>query len=293
MEVLSNPEKRRQFDSVDESIDDDDVPEVTDTNADNFYALWTPVFDREGRFSKVQPAPSLGGPESERKDVESFYDFFYGIDSWRSFEYLDKDAPEGTDSRDEKRHQEKKNKAERANKKKADITRVRNIVDRALSLDPRIKQFKQQEKAARDAKKGIKPVVVVDPKVAAEEKRKADEAAAAAAKEEADKLAADKTSREAAKKAKAAAAKNVKKDRKAISALVTSNNYFLPAGTAPSLEVVEGTLTELDALYAAQEPEVTAELKKEAEAASGPANIKAVIVKFAKQIEGKEFKQLA
>lgn len=98
METLSNPEKRRQFDSVDPSIDDEDVPEAKETTAENFYDLWRPVFDREGRFSIKQPAPSLGDKDTPKKEVESFYDFWYNIDSWRSFEYLDKDAPEGTDS---------------------------------------------------------------------------------------------------------------------------------------------------------------------------------------------------
>ena len=98
METLSNPEKRRQFDSVDAAIDDDDVPDAKDTNAENFYDLWAPVFEREGRFSVKQPVPPLGGPDATKQEVESFYNFWYNIDSWRSFEYLDKDAPEGTDS---------------------------------------------------------------------------------------------------------------------------------------------------------------------------------------------------
>lgn len=97
MEVLSNQEKRHQFDSVDSAIDDDDVPESKDTTPENFFELWAPVFDREGRFSKQQPVPVLGDDTSEKKQVESFYDFWYSIDSWRSFEYLDKDSPEGTD----------------------------------------------------------------------------------------------------------------------------------------------------------------------------------------------------
>lgn len=98
MEVLSNPQKRREFDSVDEEIDDDDVPEAKDTTAENFFVLWGPVFEREGRFSSKQPVPGLGEMDSTKRDVEAFYDFWYSLDSWRSFEYLDKDSPEGTDS---------------------------------------------------------------------------------------------------------------------------------------------------------------------------------------------------
>lgn len=217
MEVLSNAEKRRQFDSVDDAIDDDDVPGDSDTTPENFYSLWAPVFEREGRFSKAQPVPTLGDLTSERASVEKFYDFWYSIDSWRSFEYLDKDSPEGTDSlvslpfssffraffsnptfsfnsRDEKRHQEKKNKSDRAQKKKDDITRVRKLVDLALSLDPRIKLFKAEEKAAREAKKRGGPVVVVDEaKKAAEEAAKKVEEERVAA-EEAAKNADDKVS---------------------------------------------------------------------------------------------------
>ncbi|SCZ88114.1 BZ3500_MvSof-1268-A1-R1_Chr2-1g04198 [Microbotryum saponariae] len=297
MEQLSNPEKRRQFDSVDEAIPDD-VPEVKETTAENFYDLWGPVFEREGRFSKVQPVPSLGNKDTPRKEVEALYDFFYNIDSWRSFEYLDKDSPEGTDSRDEKRHQEKKNKAERARKKKEDIARVRELTDRALSLDPRIKQFKAEEKAARAAKKGgVSGVSPADLEKKKEEEQKAKEEEAKKAAEEAQKAADDKVSREAAKKAKAAAQKNVKKAQKAISALVTSNNYFVATGSSPSPAIVEGQLTELDLLYGALDAEQVAEFRTEAEAQSSPEKIKGVITSWAKKVEAKvgegKFKQFA
>ncbi|ORY89322.1 putative Zuotin [Leucosporidium creatinivorum] len=290
METLSHPEKRRQFDSVDEAVDDS-VPEAKETNAENFFDLWAPVFEREGRFSVKQPVPSLGDKETSKKDTEAFYDFWYNIDSWRSFEYLDKDVAEGADSRDEKRHQEKKNKSERAKKKKEDIAATREMVDLALSLDPRIKAFKAAEKAARAAKKG--GPAVVDTKKLEEEKKAAEEAAAAKAAEEQKQAADDKATREAAKKAREAAKKNVKKDKKAITALVTSNNYFVAAGSAPSASVVEGQFTELDVIFEKLEPEQIGELKKQAEAAKGPDAIKAVIAEFAKKVEGGNFVQFA
>lgn len=65
--------------------------------------------------------------------MEGFYDFWYSFDSWRSFEWLDKEVNEGSDSRDDKRYTEKKNKTERARRKKEDTARLRGLVDLALS----------------------------------------------------------------------------------------------------------------------------------------------------------------
>lgn len=56
-------------------------------------------------------------------------------------------------SRDDKRYTEKKNKSERARRKKEDTARLRTLVDLTLNVDPRIKRIKQQEKEAREAKK--------------------------------------------------------------------------------------------------------------------------------------------
>jgi DnaJ family protein C protein 2 len=115
-------------------------------------------------------------------------------------------------SRDEKRYQEKKNKAERARLKKEDNTRLREMVDMVLANDPRIKRIKAEEKAARDAKKkgGVaggkaKPLTPAQKK--AEEAKKAAEEAKA-------KEAEEKVQREAAKKARDAAKKNLKKWKK-------------------------------------------------------------------------------
>ncbi|WFD31201.1 hydroxymethylglutaryl-CoA lyase [Malassezia sp. CBS 17886] len=262
-EILSHPEKRRQFDSVDEGVDDDDAPSGKET-PDVFYELWGPVFERESRFSKDAGVPALGNEDSSKEDVDNFYNFFYNFDSWRSFEYLDKEVNEGSDSRDEKRYTEKKNRNERARRKKEDNARLRNLVDKALSLDPRIKKFRAQERAAREAKKnrgrpGAHGHAHAAEAAAAAELKKAEEEKAAreaAAKEEADKAA-----RADAKKVKEAAKKNLKKEKKALRNVVTGANYFLPDGTSPSATVLDKQLGALDAICAALEPEDVAALR--------------------------------
>ncbi|KAI0826068.1 hypothetical protein BC629DRAFT_1603895 [Irpex lacteus] len=218
MEVLTNPERRRQFDSVDpyyEALEDEvptekQVKSAKDPNA-YFFKAFGPVFEREARFSKTQPVPLLGEYDDSKEKVEGFYDFWYNFDSWRSFEYLDKEVNEGSDSRDDKRYTEKKNKSERARRKKEDTARLRQLVDLALSLDPRIKRIKQEEKEAREAKKKGKTGAangLSAKQKAEEEKKKAEEEAKK--KEEEEKIA-----RAEAKKAKAAAANAAKKARRA------------------------------------------------------------------------------
>lgn len=215
MDVLTNAERRRQFDSVDpyyQSLEEEEVPTATQLKGkdyNTFFKAFAPVFEREARFSKVQPVPLLSLVDAPREEVEGFYDFWYNFDSWRSFEYLDKEINEGSDNRDDKRYTEKKNKSERARRKKEDIARLRGIVDVCLSVDPRIKRIKQEEKEAREAKRKGKTGTPQNQKAKEEEEKKRAEEEAKK-KEETEKAA-----REQSKKEKAAAANAAKKARRA------------------------------------------------------------------------------
>jgi DnaJ family protein C protein 2 len=93
-ETLTNPERRRQFDSVDWNIEDE-VPDLRSIPADKFCAVVAPIFAREGRFSNVQPVAPFGDDAAPKSVVEGVYDFWY---SWRSFEWHDKEVNEGSDS---------------------------------------------------------------------------------------------------------------------------------------------------------------------------------------------------
>ncbi|KAG0225147.1 DnaJ domain-containing protein [Mortierella sp. GBAus27b] len=238
-ETLIDPVKRRQWDSVDPNVSDA-IPS-TRSKLD-FYKLYGPLFEREGRFSNTQPVPVLGDANTPREQVEAFYDFWYKFDSWRTFEWMDKEDGEGHDSRDDKRYFEKKNKNERAKLKKEDNTRLREIVDQALGNDPRIKLFKEQDKKNRGSKRREKEEA---------EKKAAEDQAKAAAEAEAARAAAeeaDKSAREDQKKNKELLKRAVRKEKKNLKALIKDNNYFVPADKPATPEQVEKQLEALDAL---------------------------------------------
>ena len=216
-EVLSDPVRRRQFDSVDEAAEVD-PPSKKDTQKGNFYKLWGKVFEAEGRFSTKQPVPKLGNAKSSKEEVENFYNFWYNFDSWRSFEYLDEDVPDDGESRDQKRHVERKNNAARKKKKTEDTARLRHLVDDALALDERIKLFRQAEHAEKNKRRFAKE---------AEQKSLAEEAA----------------------KAKEAAKNAAKKNKRVVRGAVKDGNYFHGAGDAPASQV-DAALNDVDAIIA-------------------------------------------
>lgn len=135
-EVLMDPTKRQQFDSVDEGAEV--APPAPKTSYD-FFEAWGPFFEAEARFSKKQPVPQLGGLDATKPEVENFYNFWYKFDSWRTFEFLDEDVPDDSSNRDHKRYVERKNVAARKKAKTEDNRRLLELVERAFKEDPRMK----------------------------------------------------------------------------------------------------------------------------------------------------------
>ncbi|KAI1327049.1 DnaJ domain-containing protein [Xylariaceae sp. FL0255] len=251
VEVLLDPVKRRQFDSVDEKADVD-PPSKKEAQKGNYLKLWGRVFKAEARFSNNQPVPLLGDDKSTKEDVDNFYNFWYNFDSWRSFEYLDEDVPDDNENRDQKRHTERKNANARKKKKAEDNARLRKLLDDCSAGDERIKKFRQEANAAKNKKKFEKE--------AAEKKAKEDAAAKKAAEEQAAKEAEEKAKadREAGKKAKEAAKNAVKKNKRVLKGSVKEANYFA-SGDASAAQI-DAVLNDVELVQGKIDPDEIAAL---------------------------------
>lgn len=158
IEVLGDPVKRRSFDSVDPTFDDE-IPNSIKAaklqqNPSLFYETFEPVFRMNSRWSVKPNVPPLGDQYSPRQHVERFYEFWYDFQSWREFSYLDEEDKEKGENRDERRWLDRQNKAARQQRKKAENKRLMQLVDNAYSCDPRVSKFKDEDKQKKlDLKK--------------------------------------------------------------------------------------------------------------------------------------------
>ncbi|KAI4862291.1 DnaJ domain-containing protein [Hypoxylon rubiginosum] len=250
-EVLLDPVKRRQFDSVDEKADVE-PPSKKEQAKGNFYKLWSRVFKSEARFSKVQPVPGFGDENSAKEDVENFYNFWYSFDSWRSFEYLDEDVPDDNENRDQKRHMERKNANSRKKKKAEDNARLRKLLDECSAGDERIKRFRQEANAAKNKKRLDKEAAEKKAKEDARLKKEAEEKAAKEAEEKA------KVERESNKKAKEAAKNAVKKNKRVLRGSVKDANYFA-SGNASAAQI-DSVLNDVELVQGKIDPDEIAAL---------------------------------
>lgn len=198
-DILGDPMKRRSYDSVDPFFDED-VPSANTSSRKNFFKIFAPAFDRNSRWSEIQPVPQLGNSKSTREEVDRFYRFWFDFKSWREYSYQDEEDKEKGSDREERRWIEKENRAVRESKKKEEVSRIRKLVDNAYACDPRIALFKEQEKLeklkAKEARENGRK------KRIEEEKRKLEEERIAAEKRNQEEELKMKAQREIEKKEK-------------------------------------------------------------------------------------------
>ncbi|ODM90758.1 DnaJ subfamily C member 2 [Orchesella cincta] len=222
-EILSNPAKRRAYDSVDPLFDDYTPPKSV-KSPEEFFTVYGKWFALNARWSNDQPTPLLGNMFSTRNQVDDFYQFWFDFDSWREYSYLDEEDKEKGQSREERRWIEKQNKAQRAKLKKEEMARIRAVVEQAWSLDPRIALFKEISRREKIEKKLAKQKVVQEQKDELEKVRLEEERIA---REELERQQAEDRERDAAaKKIKEAQKRALKKERKTFRTLCKSSNYY-------------------------------------------------------------------
>ena len=104
-ETLSDPARRREFDSTDWF--DDSLPTECGEEEGAFFAAFAPAFKRQARWSAApggaDAVPELGGADAPWEQVDKFYDFWFAFKSWREFPHEDEEDVEGAESREEKR----------------------------------------------------------------------------------------------------------------------------------------------------------------------------------------------
>lgn len=243
-EMLSDPVKRRAFNSVDPTFDNS-VPSKSEAK-ENFFQVFSPVFERNSRWSNKKNVPKLGDMNSSFEDVDAFYSFWYNFDSWREFSYLDEEEKEKAECRDERKWIEKQNRATRAQRKKEEMNRIRTLVDNAYSCDPRIKKFKEEGKAKKEAEKRAKAEARRKEQEAKEKQRQAELEAVRLAKEKEE----EEVRQQAllAKKEKEIQKKAIKKERQKLRNSCKNWNHFSDneADRVKMMEEVENSVIGLN-----------------------------------------------
>ena len=191
---------------------------------------------------------------------------------------MDEDVPDDSESRDQRRHIERKNTNQRKKKKTEDTARLRKLVQNCQDLDERIKAFLQAERLQKNKKRMDREAQ--QQKDAEEAQKKKEEEARLLVEQEA----AAKVEKADAKKSKEAAKTAIKKNRRVIRGAVKDANYF--ADGKASAAQIDQSLNDVDALLAKIDAEETAELAGKLNGKTKAPEIQAVFVDEAKRLQG-------
>ena len=74
IETLSDPVKRRAYDSVDPTFDNT-VPSKSEAK-ESYFESFGPAFERNARWSSKKHVPKLGNMDSTFEEVDHFYSFW-------------------------------------------------------------------------------------------------------------------------------------------------------------------------------------------------------------------------
>lgn len=146
-DILIDPDIRLTYDSS-RPFDDTIPGETVDEN--EFYETFSPVFERNKKWSTDHALPSLGSKSTRYEDVIKFYCRWELYRSWRDFSHLVELQEVGDDMcREEKRFYIRENERAVAQYKKDEVNRIKMLVARAKKNDPRVRRHLENEEAKR------------------------------------------------------------------------------------------------------------------------------------------------
>ena len=110
--TLSDPAKRRAYDS--QCDFDDAVPSGSEPIASvaDFLSLYRPVFQRNARFSNKKPVPELGDAGTPADELHRSYAPWHNFDSWRDSTHVAEHGVGSAGGRDEERWVQQQNAKE-------------------------------------------------------------------------------------------------------------------------------------------------------------------------------------
>jgi DnaJ family protein C protein 2 len=103
-DILSDPEKRRDYDSQD-APKDEKYPGVEQlVAAPDFYKMAGDIFRRQARWSKVDDVPVIGDDKTPIGEVKEFYNWWMQMyESWRTWKHEDEYDLNQAENRNERR----------------------------------------------------------------------------------------------------------------------------------------------------------------------------------------------